>query len=72
MSLRELIPLVQEDKIPKGWKTAVQWGEEEGMNREQALMYLRMGMKRGIVEKKEFCVRHSKLIRRTPHYRIKK
>ena len=58
------------DQVPEGFYTARQWAEMWGLSHDTASGYIRMGVKKGLMERKAFRIRCE--LRTTypvPHFR---
>ena len=56
------------DKIPAGWKTAVQWAKQWKLQQRQTSHILRAALESGQVRRKLFRVRTGVSVRFVPHY----
>lgn len=57
------------DRVPAGWFTAQQWADKWGLSLSQASIYLRTGIKQGLVEQARYHVHTGRGVYPVPHYR---
>ena len=66
------MPSVTAEPVPKGWFTVVQlaakWGKSECTTGER----VRRLLNNGKVDRQDFVIQLNQVVRRTPHYKIKK
>lgn len=70
MSLHDLAK-PKPDKVPPGWKTSIQWADEDGFSHSYTRQLLSRAVADGTIEMKKFRISNGNMLFPTPHYREK-
>jgi len=67
--LRDLMNDKKVDKVPEGFQTAKEIGEQWDLGEARTSSLLREGVQAGILEKKHFRIKAGTMLRSVSHYR---